>query len=82
MPALIQSSLLAVWFQNKRAKTKINEVKEGVPLEHRTTVSRTKLERTVSASEAQGRKRRQANEAGQLEQAGERGCGAHETQRD
>lgn len=35
-----------VWFQNKRAKTKIMEIRDGVPPEQRTTVSKGKTMQT------------------------------------
>ncbi|UZJ56991.1 hypothetical protein CBS101457_006311 [Exobasidium rhododendri] len=50
-----------VWFQNKRAKTKNNEIKDGVPLEERTTVSRSKVPR-IASDDLQGRKRKSTNE--------------------
>lgn len=56
---------VTVWFQNKRAKTKINEIKDGVPIEQRTTVSKERMTRTVSASEvAVVKKRRSTHEGG------------------
>lgn len=38
-----------VWFQNKRAKTKLNEIKDGVPPELRTTVSKPRTSQTSAS---------------------------------
>lgn len=56
-----------VWFQNKRAKTKINEIKEGIPPEQRTTVARPKVQR--SASNSAEYKRRKAAPPQQQQQS-------------
>jgi hypothetical protein len=57
-----------VWFQNKRAKTKINEIKDGVPLEQRTTVSRERFSRSLSSHEVtQTKKRRNTHDGSNKE---------------